>query len=343
MANMNRISGWTRRQFLRGAGIFGAGGAVGAFAGRSSNAAAFKGGGAQQTSAPAYDIEKFKKVDPKLLTHEQSATFRVPRGEPNRILFGPDEKLWLTCGKHVLAMEADGETLVDFSAGDLVRAFAVTADGVVWVALRDHVETFDRKGKRLARWDSPAKKAWLAGLAVTENEVFVTDAGNRAVYRFDRAGKLVGRIGDKDSGGKIPAWVVPSPYFDLEAGSDQLLWIVNPGQHQLQAFTFDGKLERSWGEASFGIAGFCGCCNPSYFTRLADGRFVTSEKGLPRVKVYSADGRFESVVAGPESFPQYLDNLNASPIAMDVAADSAGRIYVADTLRNEIRVFKRKS
>jgi hypothetical protein len=35
---------------------------------------------------------------------------------------------------------------------------------------------------------------------------------------------------------------------------------------------------------------------------MADGRFVTSEKGLTRIKIYSQKGELESVVASPDVF-----------------------------------------
>ncbi|MBM3243119.1 hypothetical protein FJZ31_43220, partial [Candidatus Poribacteria bacterium] len=50
------------------------------------------------------------------------------------------------------------------------------------------------------------------------------------------------------------------------------------------------------GYLSMDIDGFCGCCNPVNFAMLPDGRFVTCEKGLPRVKIYDADGTFSGVV-----------------------------------------------
>ena len=248
----------------------------------------------------------------------------------------------MTAGKNITALDKKGGVSTDFSAGEEVWCLAVSPDGVLHVGLKDHIELFDPQGRRVAKWNSPARKTWLTSLAVGDNDVFASDAGNRTVYRFDRSGKLLGRIGEKDKAREIPAYVVPSPYFDLGIGSDGLFWVVNPGFHQFQAFTFDGQLEKKWGQPSFAIEGFCGCCNPSYFTRLADGRFVTSEKGLPRVKVYSAGGKFESVVAGSEEFPKYFENINTAPIPMDVAADAEGAIHVADTLGRVIRVYRRK-
>jgi hypothetical protein len=97
-----------------------------------------------------------------------------------------------------------------------------------------------------------------------------------------------------------------------------------------------------------GIAGFCGCCNPIAFTLLPDGKYVTCEKGLPRVKVYSAHGEFQGVVAGVETFPENSrvavgetpgDGVRAS---LDAVADPQGRIYVLDTVTRLIRVMVEK-
>jgi hypothetical protein len=330
----------SRRRFLRGAGLVGLGGAVAALSSRVSPAAPKPARAAEPR--PAYDVDRFRKVDPALVHYEPAARFRSPYPEPKRIAFDSGGTLWLAAGKRIVALDSQGNKTVEWSVHEEVRSLAAAPDGRIYAGLKDHLEVFDLQGKRLAQWNSPAKRTWLASLAVGANDLFASDAGNRVVYRFDRSGKLIGRIGEKDPARDIPAFLVPSPYFDLELGPDGLLWVVNPGLHQFQAFTFDGQLEKKWGQASFAIDGFCGCCNPSYFTRLADGRFVTSEKGLNRVKVHSADGKFDCVVATPAEFPKYFENINATPIPMDVAADAAGRVYVADTLGNEIRSYRPK-
>lgn len=96
------------------------------------------------------------------------------------------------------------------------------------------------------------------------------------------------------------------------------------------------------------IEGFCGCCNPVNFALLPDGGFVTSEKGLVRVKVYNSDGRFIGVVAGPAQLTGgSLLRICETPEecqgpAFDVAAGADGRIYVLDTIENVIKVFTRK-
>ena len=138
---------------------------------------------------------------------------------------------------------------------------------------------------------------------------------------------------------------MPSPYFDLEIAPDGLLRVASPGRHRVEAYTFDGDFEFSWGNPSMRIDGFCSCCNPVNFAILPDGKFVTCEKGLPRVKIYDTDGNFESVVAGPESFAENwrVCTLNGSSNCqtggLDVAVNSQGNVLVLDPVESVVKVF----
>ena len=80
------------------------------------------------------------------------------------------------------------------------------------------------------------------------------------------------------------------------------------------------------------IDGFNGCCNPAKFAFLPDGRFLTSEKGLVRIKVYSPSGEFESVVAAPSVFTE-------DGHAPDLAVDEQGNVIALDIDKKMIRFF----
>ena len=64
---------------------------------------------------------------------------------------------------------------------------------------------------------------------------------------------------------------------------------------------------------------------------MPDGRIVTTEKGIPRVKVYNAAGEMLAYVP-PETF-------GADASGMDVATGPEGRIYVADPASGLVRIF----
>jgi hypothetical protein len=166
------------------------------------------------------------------------------------------------------------------------------------------------------------------------------------VLRYDKSGKIVRRIGEKNQERNIPGFIVPSPFFDVETARDGLLRVNNPGRHRVEAYTRDGDFEGAWGTVSMGITGFCGCCNPINLALLPDGRFVTCEKGLSRVKTCSSEGAFESVVAGVESFAENANVCGPADCTtggLDAVADAQGRIYILDFVTGDVRVMKAKA
>ena len=294
----------------------------------------------------AYDISRFQKTDPKLIAYEEVTRWALPRKEARRLAIGPDDQLYVCAGNYINCLSRAGQAGLDLALAGPACCVAVAGDGTIFAGLRDHIEVFDSKGGRVARWESPDPKTWYTGLAAGGKDVFAADAVKLVVLRYDRSGKIVGRIGRKDAARNGPGFIVPSPFLDVMIHRDGLLRVNNPGRHQIEAYTFDGDLEGAWGKPGAAIEGFCGCCNPIALSALADGRIVTCEKGLPRVKIYSAAGEFESVVAGTESFPENAhactDLNDCIHGGMDAAVDAERRIYILDIVTSEVRVMKRK-
>ncbi len=335
----------SRRSFLRrgvaGAWLFGLGSAMGLLANRTPKGA----GQAPRTGRTlgkefAYGLEQPQRTDPKLIGYQEIAA--IPTGlKELRAVTVADGNVYAAGDRAVIRFGKNSARLQALDLAEAPRCLAVGSGGRVFVGFKDHVESFAPNGTRIARWESAGPKAVLTSIAVAGSDVFVADAGDRIVLRYDGQGTLRSRIGKKDTARNIPGFIVPSPYFDLAIGPGPLLWVANPGRHRLEAYTLAGDFESSWGEASFGMSGFCGCCNPAHFALLPDGRFVTSEKGITRVKVYSARGEFESVVAGPELFSGPNKLPDAGPLGLDVAVDEAEQILVADRLRGAVRRFSR--
>jgi len=297
----------------------------------------------------AYDLSRLEKTDPKLISHEEVKRWKVSRADARRIALTPGGQLLVAAGNYMTAFSGEGERGFEIALTEPARAIAATDDGLIYIGLRDHIEVFDAKGQRKATWESPTKKTWFTALAVTGNEVFAADSGNRVILRYDRSGKLLSRLGEKNKERNIPGFIVPSPYLDVEIARDGLLRVNNPGRHRVEVYTPDGDFELAWGAASMGITGFCGCCNPINLALLPDGRCVTCEKGLPRVKIYNERGEFESVVAGPEMFPENARACASKGLGdctqggLDAVADAQGRIFVLDFVTSDVRVMHRKA
>ena len=180
-----------------------------------------------------------------------------------------------------------------------------------------------------------SEKAIITSIAADESSLFIADAGNKVVYHYDLQGNFLNEIGRKDSIQGIQGFIIPSPFFDVAIGRDGEVWAVNSGRHQLEAYDKQGNLKSSWERTSMEIDGFSGCCNPSHISILSNGSFVTSEKGMIRVKIHQPSGEFKYVVAAPNQFENGTKGL-------DIAVDSKDRIIIIDPKKGLIRIFQKK-
>lgn len=295
----------------------------------------------------AYDIARLRKIDPKLILYEQSGAIATGFRQARGVAAGPEDRIYVVGDEAVRIFDRSGQALRDIPLTRPARALAADERARLYICMKDHVEVYGATGQAEAKWDPLGKDAVLTSVAVSRNDVFVADAGNRVVLRYDTSGKLLGRIGQKDPDRNIPGFVIPSPYFDLAMGPDGLLRVVNPGRHRIEAYTRDGDLEFTWGGFGTAIEGFSGCCNPVNFAIVPGGGFVTCEKGLTRVKTYDGDGKFVGVVARPGQFAEEEQactgegGAECSSGGLDVAVDSRGRVLVLDPLSREVRIFTR--
>lgn len=295
-----------------------------------------------------YDLKDLGKIDPNLILYKESApAINTHFTKSCAIALDSQGTIYVAGDKAIRKFSESGNDLGEIKLADAPMCLTVDADGKIYIGMKNHVQVYDNQQKPLATWQSLGNDAVLTSIAVSKNDVFVADAGNRIVHRFDKTGKLINRIGAKDKNRNIPGFIIPSPHFDLAVAPDGLLRVVNPGNHRIEAYTSDGDLEFSWGRFSAGVQGFCGCCNPVNFAILQNENFVTCEKGLIRVKIYDPDGAFVGVVAGPEQ----LVEGDASRVSefgpasqagcFDVAVNTSGRIFVLDTIKNIVRIFTR--
>ena len=251
------------------------------------------------------------------------------------IAIGPDDLVYVTASGWVQVYDRTGMLKRTWPLDGTPECSAVGPDGTVYLGMLTHVEAYNPDGTLKHVWPELEGEAHITAIAIEGTNSFIADYGSRKIVRCDMSGRPTGIIGAKDAERDIPGFVIPSPYFDCIPAGDGTIWAVNPGRHLLQNFTPEGDLRSSWGSASMGIDGFCGCCNPTYIALLSDGSFVTSEKGLVRVKVYKADGEFAGLVAGSDMFDEGTTGL-------DLAVDSTDRIYVLDPYRGSVRIFERK-
>ena len=281
-----------------------------------------------------YDIQKFKIVPEEYICYKEQRQITIEAEKLYGIAIDSSDNLYLSGDLFLMSFTDKGELFSKIQLKEAARCIAVDEEGIVYLGMTDHVEIYNSKTKDWDMWASLGNNAIITSIAVGKDFVFVADAGNQVIIKYDTQGKLIQFIGRKDAQKEFN-FIIPSPYFDIALAQDQTLWAANSGTRKLINFDLTGKFIKSWGISSPKIEGFVGCCNPIHFTLMRDGSFVTSEKGLARVKIYSAVGGFQCVVASPASFSEH-------PEGLDLAINSKAQIYILDQSKKMVRIFSKK-
>lgn len=298
------------------------------------------------------DLNSHYEIPAPMVGFRQRAQWPVDLQDPCAIAIGPNDTVYVAGDQKVSIYESDGSMLNQINLETEPSCLAVAGSGSeepgrTYIGTVQGVLIYGPDGTPQGAWPSLGAKSVLTAIALAMGEVFVADAGHRLVLRYDSKGRLLGRIGAAVQDRDMPGFIIPSPYFDLVAGSDMMLYIVNPGARRIECYTLDGQLQSYWGKAGSDLDDFFGCCNPAHLARMHDGQFVTSEKGIPRIKIYSDQGDFETVVAGPSELGVHLTALgdartNQSKRVFDVAANDKGEVLVLDARGQVVRIFAPK-
>jgi hypothetical protein len=293
-------------------------------------------GGVRPKAADVGDvIDEALKVDPKLIIAKETGRYQTGFKEARGVAVGPEDKIYAAGDKAVVVLSSDGKPLSRIECEKPATCVGVGPDSTVYVSFMDHIEVFDAKGARTAVWEKPGPGAWITSIAPTENEVYAADFGDKTVIRYDKAGKVLGRLGEPGPQAGVGKYEIPSPYFDVAIDPSGHPWVAHTGKLRIENYKDDGTMSTSWGKSSNRIEGFSGCCNPSHMTIRKDGSFVTSEKGLVRVKVHAANGDLVGLVAAAKDFEKGIHGL-------DLAVDSKDRILVLDPGTATVRVYALK-
>jgi hypothetical protein len=281
-----------------------------------------------------YNLEKFKQVDSNLICYHETSQIKPNASKLYGIAIDKMDKIFITSDKKLLIYNRNGDSIQSFNIPDKAGCIAAGAKGMLYLGFKNHLEIWNSTGKLIKRWDDISGIPYVTGIAVDDSSVFVADAGNKIVYHFNMNGQLINQIGRKDPAKGIPGLFIPSPYFDVLIGQHNEIWVINTGRHSFESYTKDGELISIFTKTAMTIDGFSGCCNPTNVAMLSDGSFVTSEKGIERVKIHSANGDFKCVVAAPNLFKEGTTGL-------DLAVDSKDRIFVLDPEKGMVRIFEK--
>jgi len=281
------------------------------------------------------NLDDYARIDSDLIQYRQVQTLKIPGQKPRALCIDQSNNIFVAVDSVVIKFNPFGSIEKTFTVGAQVNCLAISPANELYLGYKTQISLLNQTLQSItALVDLPAT-SHLTSLAVDQYYIYAADAGMRIVNKYNLGGDLITTFGGRDDTIGRLGFIIPSPYFDLSIETEDRLWVVNPGQHFLEKYLPDGKLVNQWGVWSAKLEGFCGCCNPTHIARLPDGRFVTSEKGLVRVKLYTADGKFDRVVAGP-------DNFSRNAVGLDLAVDSDSRILVLDPGARQVRIFQPK-
>ena len=196
--------------------------------------------------------------------------------------------IYIATPNNIYVYGLSGELQTNFPTPSDLRDLAVH-DGLIYALFPTRIEVYDRQGDVVRHWDACSDNADYCSLTVCADGVFVTDAGEKNICKYHLDGTLA-RFIQSPKG-----FIVPSYCFGITC-MDGKIYCSNPGRHLVESYTTEGEFIAAFGKSGADAGAFSGCCNPAVVTPAQNGELLTSEKGIPRISCYSADGQFRSVL-----------------------------------------------
>ena len=277
-------------------------------------------------------------IDPARVDYRQTAHFAVDFKKVSAMAVDSDNRIYVAGDKSFCRFSPQGQLETRIALADEPTCMTVAnwqhlAPGRIYVGFVDHVEVYGADGAKVAIWPGGlGEKARFTSISTSELEVFIADAGQSVVQRFDWEGKLLEPFGESSPGHFTSLVNGVNAPFDLVVGLDDLVHVVNRRERRVESYTFQGQLERHWGRGSPEVEYFAGASNPAHLALTANSHFVTAEEEPLRVKLYSPKGALEGVVCGPEA---------TGPVVA-LAADHFDRVLVLDGRDRCVRIFEAK-
>jgi hypothetical protein len=253
---------------------------------------------------------------------------KISEGSPMAIAVNQENGIVCGGDTFLSAYNNNFQQLWTIETREPIYALAVSND-TVYACTKDKVVLYSTGGKELEEWGPYDDEAILTGISANRNRVAIADAGNKLVFVTDKMGALKSIVGHPGN-----QFIIPSAYFDVHLTEDDSLVVANTGKRRIEYRTIDGSLVRFFGEEGDSLKQFCGCCNPSHFTISSDGRIITAEKGINRIKVLDNQGHLIEAVAKPAKF--------MASIPLDIAIGKDNTLWGVNRFDSTVYVFKRE-
>ncbi len=256
-------------------------------------------------------------------------TLNIPFGNLKAISL--NENTIVVGGENFLAAykSIDLSLLWNITTEKEIKALSVF-DDMIYASIGEMIHLFNIDGTFIDEWGPYDEESYITSITSNKDFVAFADARNKLIFVVNKEGALKHYFGQPGN-----QFIVPSPYFDVSFLEDGNLAVANSGKRQIEYRKISGEIIEVFGEEGIGLEEFCGCCNPSHFALLPDGKIVTAEKGINRMKVLDQNGKLVELVS--------QSNLFKASIPLDIAISKEGEIYAANGADSILYIFKRNN
>ena len=255
-----------------------------------------------------------------------SDELQVTEGSLNAVTVSPSGKIFLGGDSFVSCYGSDLTKLWSIKTPDAVTSLSISGD-TIFASTVAVILVIGIDGKLEDEWGPFEDKSFITSVSSDKTRVAYADAGNKMIVLLDKQGRVEKIIGQGDG-----QFVLPSPYFDVALYTNYL-YVANTGHRRIEQRSGEGRLLSMFGEPGMAPGAFCGCCNPAHFIVTPDG-FITSEKGINRIKVLGKSGEFIEYVTSRNKF--------IPSIPLDLASADGNILYAANPADSKLYVFRRK-
>jgi hypothetical protein len=283
--------------------------------------------GPQPSAAPThFEIE----YSPALVLGTASSA-RTFRSSLSGIAVDAKDRIYVLGDGEVSTFAPNGDMLRSWKAPQGAACIGIGTDEKIYLGLSGRVEIYSAAGTRIGGFAAGenGRPAGVTSVKPWNQEILVADAAAKRIRRYDQNGKQIGEIGTQN---KTGGFMLPNRSLDIDVDAGGAVLATDPGRHRVTSWSLDGTPAGHFGK--FGLTkpeDFVGCCNPVNLAIAPDGKIVTAEKVISRVKVYSREGKLLALI-GPEHF-------DPKCIHLHLAVDSKGRILVGDPVRLQVKIF----
>jgi streptogramin lyase len=234
-------------------------------------------------------------------------------------------------GKFTYEYQPDWAGLTDSYHEGWIPGVAVDSQDRVFVYSRSQkpLNVYATDGTHLATWGEGVLSAKCAhGIFIdSDDNVFVTDAIDHAVYKFDSDGKLLMTLGTPGSPGANEGDPFNKPTDIAVASTGDIIVSDGYGNKHVHRFTATGDHVLTWGGAGNGPGQF----TISHTVRLdQQDRIWCCDRENDRIQIFDLDGKF---------LDQWTGLLRPNNIYLD---EKEGVIYIAE-LGRRISIFDLKT